>query len=271
LLEAHVEAPTGGSVVLAALLLKLGFYGLIRFCLPIFQNINESYFPIIQFFVLSSMLYASYAVLSQIDLKRIVAFSSIIHMAYTTLTLHIRTPSAVEASILQTIAHTFTSAAMFTIVGILYSRHHSRLLQQYAGYGRIDPMYSGLLFLLTLCNIAFPLSLNFVGEFLGLFACFAYSNILGTILLLPLFISVVYSFKMLIFISSGIPSENKKNIEQIREGELESLILPLLLMIILGITPSIVLSNYPDSYLVDVNYGPIINPIRHVSVFYEER
>jgi len=164
--EAHVEAPTVGSVILAALLLKLGGYGFIRFTLPLFKHANLYFSPLICTLIVLSVIYASLITVRQLDLKRIIAYSSVSHMNLAVLGLFSYTLQGIEGAVYLMLSHGFVSAALFFLVGLLYSRTHSRLINYYGGLVVIMPKFSFFFINLSLANMAFPGTANFVGEFL---------------------------------------------------------------------------------------------------------
>jgi len=186
--EAHVEAPTVGSVILAGILLKLGVYGFIRFSLVFCMSASFYFLPLIALLSILGALYGSFVAIRQTDLKRIIAYSSVAHMNLVLLGLCSFTYVGISGALLQSLSHGFVSAALFFLIGILYNRYHSRLLHYYSGLVHVMPLYVYFFFFFTFANIALPLSSSFIGEFLILngifessaFLCFLSS--LGVIL-----------------------------------------------------------------------------------------
>jgi len=164
--EAHVEAPTVGSVLLAGILLKLGVYGFLRFSLTFFPDASLFFSPFVYLLSVLGIIYASLTAIRQTDLKRIVAYSSVAHMNLVTLGIFSFNSIGLEGSILQSISHGFVAGAMFFLIGILYSRYHSRLLYYYGGLVHLMPLYSVFFLIFTMANIALPGTSSFVGEFL---------------------------------------------------------------------------------------------------------
>jgi len=164
--EAHVEAPTVGSVLLAGILLKLGVYGFLRFSLTLFPEASLYFSPMVYLLSVIGIIYTSLSAIRQTDLKRIIAYSSVAHMNLVTLGIFSFNLIGLEGSILQSISHGFVSGAMFLLVGIIYSRYHSRFLYYYGGLVHLMPIYSVLLLIFTMANIALPGTSSFVGEFL---------------------------------------------------------------------------------------------------------
>ena len=179
--EAHVEAPTVGSVLLAGILLKLGVYGFIRFSLTLFPDASLFFSPLVYLLSVTGVIYASLCAIRQTDLKRIVAYSSVAHMNLVTLGIFSFNIIGLEGSILQSISHGFVSGAMFLLVGILYERYHSRFLYYYGGLVHMMPVYSTLFLLFTMANIALPGTSSFVGEFLLLLGIYK-TNVVSCII-----------------------------------------------------------------------------------------
>jgi NADH-quinone oxidoreductase subunit M len=169
--EAHVEAPTAGSVVLAGILLKLGGYGFLRILLPIFPKATVFYGPLIDTFALISIVYASLTTIRQVDLKRIIAYSSIAHMNLVVLGIFSGNVQGVSGAIFLMLAHGVVSAGLFFLIGFLYDKYHTRLLFYYGGLIQTMPLFSSQLLVLCLANTGLPGSCNFIGElvvFVGL-------------------------------------------------------------------------------------------------------
>jgi len=164
--EAHVEAPTVGSVLLAGILLKLGVYGFLRFSIALFPDASLFFSPIVYLLSIVGVLYASMTAIRQTDLKRIIAYSSIAHMNLVTIGIFSFNIMGLEGAILQSISHGFVSGGMFLLVGILYDRYHSRFLYYYGGLVHMMPIYVIFFLIFTLANIALPGTSSFIGEFL---------------------------------------------------------------------------------------------------------
>lgn len=179
--EAHVEAPTIGSVLLAALLLKLGTYGLVRFALPLFPEGTSFWSPLVTTFAVIGILYTSLTAIRQIDLKKIIAYSSVGHRNVVLLGLIAETSEGVQGGLFQIISHGIVSGALFFAVGVVYERYAVRSLKYFGGLAHIIPFFSLTFILFSLANIAFPLTSSFVGEF-RIFLGLARHNFLATII-----------------------------------------------------------------------------------------
>lgn len=188
--EAHVEAPTIGSIILASLLLKLGGYGLIRISLSLFPNASLYFTPIIYILCLVSIIYSSLLALRQIDIKKIIAYSSIAHMNIAILGIFSGSNVGLQGAIFLMIGHGIVAGALFFCVGVLYERYHTRLLEYYGGLTQVMPLFSFFFTFFNVVSVGFPGTCNFVGEFAvlaGLFKSNIYicilaaaSTILGT-------------------------------------------------------------------------------------------
>jgi len=179
--EAHVEAPTGGSVILAGILLKLGTYGFLRFSLALFPLASVFFRPLV--FVISSVavIYSSITALRQTDIKRVIAYASVAHINLTMAGVFSFSFTGVEGSIFQILSHGVVSGALFFCVGVLYDRFHSRLIKYFAGLTQTIPNFIVFFLVFTIANIGLPGTSSFVGEFLvlvGVFTVNAFSGIL---------------------------------------------------------------------------------------------
>ena len=237
--EAHVEAPTVGSVLLAGILLKLGVYGFLRFSLNLFPEASLFFSPLVYLLSVIGVIYASLSAIRQTDLKRIIAYSSVAHMNLVTLGIFSFNVIGLEGSILQSISHGFVSGAMFLLVGILYDRYHSRLLYYYGGIVHMMPIYSVLLLIFTMANIALPGTSSFVGEFLllsGIYKTSSVSSIVGTTGVILCGAYSLWLYNRIIFGNLKIAYITR--FKDINFREL-SVLLPLLILVIfMGIFPS---------------------------------
>jgi proton-translocating NADH-quinone oxidoreductase chain M len=170
--EAHVEAPTAGSVILAGVLLKLGTYGFIRFSLPLFPEASFYFSPLVYFLATIGILYPSFTAIRQTDFKRIIAYTSVAHMNLVMLGIFSFNTIGIEGAILQSLSHGFVASALFLIIGVVYERHGTRMVKYYGGLVHLMPIYTAIFLFFTMANIGLPGTSSFVGEFLILLGSF---------------------------------------------------------------------------------------------------
>ena len=192
--EAHVAAPTAGSVLLAGVLLKLGGIGFIRFMIPLTPSFTVWVFPLVACMCLCSFLFSTLSTIRQVDLKKIVAYSSISHMALVTLTIFSMSEFSAYSSTFMMIAHGLVSPGLFLLVGFLYERSHTKFLLYFSGLGAYMPIFSVFFFLLTCANLSFPLFPNFVAEVLCLASLFAVHELYAYIFCAGQVLGAVYAF-----------------------------------------------------------------------------
>ena len=202
---AHVEAPTAGSVILASVLLKMGTYGFLRFCLPITPYAAHYFAPAILVMSVVAIIYGGFAALGQSDMKKLVAYSSVAHMGFATFGIFSFTQSGLEGATLVMINHGVTTGALFICVGILYERLHTRDLALAAGVGKFMPIFSVFLGLACLSSMAFPGTNSFIGEFLVLAGGFSVSKVLVACTIPGIVAAAAYNLRMLQKVCYGTP------------------------------------------------------------------
>jgi NADH-quinone oxidoreductase subunit M len=170
--DAHVEAPTAGSVILAAILLKMGGYGFLRFSLPMFPLASADLAPFIFTLSVFAVIYTSFVALAQEDLKKLIAYSSVAHMGFVTLGVFAVNAQGLQGAIFQMLSHGIVSAALFLCVGVVYDRMHTREIDAYGGLVQRMPIYAAVFMVFTLANVALPGTTGFIGEFLPLAGVF---------------------------------------------------------------------------------------------------
>ena len=191
--EAHVEAPTGGSVLLAGILLKLGTYGILRFLLPLFPLASIYFLPVIFMISGISIIYTSSTAIRQTDLKRIIAYTSVAHMNLVVFALFSFNIVSLEGSIFQMLSHGIVSSALFFCIGFFYNRYHTRVIDNFGGAVQILPQLTSLFFIFILANMAFPCTSNFAGEFLMLTGIFLENSFVAILGALGMVLSGAYS------------------------------------------------------------------------------
>ena len=231
--DAHVEAPTAGSVLLAAILLKMAGYGFIRFSVGLFPLASEYFVPLIYILSLVAIIYTSLVALMQEDMKKLIAYSSVAHMGFVTLGIFTFTQQGIEGSIFQMISHGLVSAALFLSVGVLYERTHSRLIKDYGGIVFIMPKYAIVLMVFTLGAVGLPGTSGFVGEFLILMGAFKKNFLVATIASIGVILCAAYMlwmYKRVIF--GDLLNIELKKLADLNKTEifiLASLVLPIIL------------------------------------------
>ena len=191
--DAHVEAPTAGSVILAAILLKMGGYGFLRFSLPMFPQASVEFAPLIYALSVVAIVYTSLVALVQEDVKKLIAYSSVAHMGFVTMGLFAMTAQGVAGGIFQMISHGIVSAALFLCVGVVYDRMHTREIAAYGGLVNRMPVYAFAFMVFTLANVGLPGTSGFIGEFLTLIGTFRVNNWVATFATLGTILSAAYA------------------------------------------------------------------------------
>ncbi len=191
--DAHVEAPTAGSVVLAAILLKMGGYGFIRFSLPMFPDASLYFAPLVFALSIIAIVYTGLVALVQEDMKKLIAYSSVAHMGFVTMGLFAMTPQGVEGAVFQMISHGLVSAALFLCVGVVYDRMHTREIAAYGGLVHRMPRYAVAFMIFTLANVGLPGTSGFIGEFLTLIGAFQTNSLVALLATTGVILSAAYA------------------------------------------------------------------------------
>jgi proton-translocating NADH-quinone oxidoreductase chain M len=246
---AHVEAPLAGSILLAAVLIKLGSYGFIRFALPLLPDACIYYAPLVNTMALLAIIYASITTIRQTDLKRIIAYSSIGHMGVIMLGIFSLTIEGVEGSIYLQIGHGLVSSALFIIVTVLYDRHHSRLVKYYRGMAITMPLFATMFLLFTMANIAVPLSCNFIGEFLSLYSIYTNNLFIGIVGGIGIILSACYALFLLNRVAFGSMSPYITENRDLSRREYYILLPLAILSVLLGVYPEWIYSKIHYSVL----------------------
>jgi NADH-quinone oxidoreductase subunit M len=236
--DAHVEAPTAGSVILAGVLLKMGTYGFVRFCLPLFPHASAVFAPTIFLLGLIGILYGAWVSTVQPDLKKLIAYSSVSHLGFVMLGIFALNAQGLEGGILQMINHGLSTGALFLLVGMIYERRHTRMIADFGGLWAIVPAYSAVFLFVTLSSIGLPGLNGFVGEFLILVGAFQVSWKLAALATLGIIFAAVYMLWMYqrVFFGEIRHDENRK-LHDLSAREVLTLAPVLLLILWIGVYP----------------------------------
>ena len=251
--QAHVEAPVAGSVLLAGILLKLGGYGFIRFGYPLFPLAAEHFSPFIILLSLIAVVYASFTTCRQTDIKRLIAYSSVSHMGLVTLAIFCHSKEGIIASIIMMIAHGLVSSGLFMSSAVLYVRHHSRAIRYFRGLVVTMPIFSIITLILILANIGFPMTFNFIAEFLSILTAFTYSKIAGVLSCLGALMSTVYALYFYNRIYFGSLSPHLLNSREMLEFEFQAFLPLIILTIILGLFPNLIIEFLITSSFINIS------------------
>ena len=252
--DAHVEAPTAGSVLLAAILLKMAGYGFIRFSLGLFPDASLYFVPLVYTLSLIAIIYTSLVALMQEDMKKLIAYSSVAHMGFVTLGIFTMTQQGIEGSIFQMISHGLVSAALFLCVGVVYDRYHSRMISSYGGLVNMMPKYAFVFMIFTLAALGLPGTSGFVGEFLILVGIFQKNVLVAILASLGVILAAAYMlwlYKRVIF--GKITNSDLKVMKDLKRNEIYIFSSLVFLIIFFGF--------YPDPLLktIDVSITNLIN------------
>jgi NADH-quinone oxidoreductase subunit M len=266
--DAHVEAPTAGSVILAAILLKLGGYGFLRFSLPMFPQASVDFAPLIYALSVVAIVYTSLVALVQEDMKKLIAYSSVAHMGFVTMGLFALTAQGVGGGIFQMLSHGVVSAALFLCVGVVYDRMHTREIAAYGGLVNRMPLYAFAFMIFTLANIGLPGTTGFIGEFLTMIGTFRVNNWVATLAALGTILSAAYAlwlYRKVIF--GKLEKPTLFNIKDLGWREVAILTPLVVLTIVFGIYPKPVLDVSATSVtqLID-NFQHAVSSVQSASL-----
>lgn len=236
--DAHVEAPTAGSVILAGVLLKMGTYGFLRFSLPIFPQATIEFVPIIMCLSLIGIIYGALVSIAQDDIKKLVAYSSVSHLGYCMLGMFALNMDGVKGSIIQMINHGLSTGALFMIVGMLYERRHTRLISEYGGIMKVMPVFATLFLLVVFSSMGVPGMNGFIGELLILIGAFKASVGYGLIATIGLILGAVYLLWMYKRVMYGDITKDENRKLKDMSGREYAYLIPIIIFIIwIGVNP----------------------------------
>lgn len=255
--DAHVEAPTGGSMVLAAIMLKLGAYGFLRFSLPITPDASQEMAWLMITLSLAAIIYISLVAIVQEDMKKLIAYSSVAHMGFVTLGTFLFTSIGLEGAIIQMISHGFVSAAMFMCIGVMYDRLHSRQIKDYGGVINVMPKFVTFFVLFSMANSGLPGTSGFIGEFYVILAAVQHNFWIGLLAATSLILGAAYSLWMVKRVAYGpIRNVHVRDMFDIDSREFAILAILALFTIFMGV--------YPQAF-TDVMHASVQNLLEHVS------
>ena len=240
--DAHVEAPTGGSVILAAILLKMGGYGFLRFSLPMFPEASHYFAPLVFTLSVIAIIYTSLVALAQEDVKKLIAYSSVAHMGYATLGIFTFTTQGIDGAIFQMLSHGIVSAALFLCVGVVYDRMHTREIAAYGGLAERMPMYAFCFMVFTMANVGLPGTSGFVGEFLTLLGAFKVNSTVAAFATTGVILSAAYAlwlYRRMIF--GALEKASLRDILDLNRREIAILAPLVILTIFFGVYPAALL------------------------------
>ena len=246
--DAHVEAPTAGSVILAGVLLKMGGYGFLRFSIPMFPEATELFAPLVFWLSVIAIIYTSLVALVQEDMKKLIAYSSVAHMGFVTLGLFTATTQGVEGGIFQMLSHGVISAALFLCVGVVYDRLHMREISRYGGLVKNMPKYATVFMILMLASVGLPGTSGFVGEFLTLMGAYQVDKVIGVLATTGVVLGAAYMlvlYRRMIF--GAQKNEDAAQMADLNAREYICLVPLVGLILWLGIAPSYVMDRVAPS------------------------
>jgi len=256
--DAHVEAPTGGSIVLAAIGLKLGAYGFLRFSLPIAPDASHAFAPLIITLSLIAVVYIGFIALVQTDMKKLVAYSSIAHMGFVTLGFFIFSPLGVEGALVQMISHGFVSGAMFASIGVLYDRMHSRQIADYGGVVNVMPKFAALFMFFSMANAGLPATSGFVGEFMVVLGAVQFNFWVAFTAATTLIVGAAYTlwmYKRVVF--GPITNHHVSELTDLNNREFVFLSVLAVCVLVMGVYP------FP---VTEVMHASVNDLLKHVAV-----
>jgi NADH-quinone oxidoreductase subunit M len=256
--DAHVEAPTAGSVLLAGVLLKLGGYGFLRFSLPMLPDASTYFAPLIFALSVIAIIYTSLVALMQSDMKKVIAYSSVAHMGIVTIGLYTPNALGIQGGILQMLSHGFVSAALFMIVGVIYDRIHTREIAAYGGLAERMPIYATVFMIFMMASIGLPGTSGFVGEILVIVGIFQSGSWVALLACTGTFLSAAYMlwlYRRIVF--GALTKESLKLIKDMRLNEIVAFAPLVVLVFVMGIYPSLFLDP------MDASVGNLLARLTH--------
>jgi len=238
--DAHTEAPTAGSVILAGVLLKMGTYGFIRFAIPLFPNAAMTFLPLVCVLALIGIIYGALVSMMQDDLKRLVAFSSVSHLGYVMLGMFAFNMQGVQGSVYQMLNHGISTGSLFLIVGIIYERRHTRMIADFGGLAKVMPIYAAVFMIVTLSSIGLPGTNGFVGEFLILLGAFKAKTVYGVLGATGVVLGAAYMLWMFQRVMFGeIKNPENLRLQDLNIREIAYMVPMIIMIFLMGIYPKL--------------------------------
>jgi NADH-quinone oxidoreductase subunit M len=264
--DAHVEAPTAGSVILAGVLLKMGTYGLLRFCLPLFPRASMSFAPFVVLLALVGILYGALVAMVQPDMKKLVAYSSVAHLGFCVLGIFVFNPVAISGAIYQMFNHGVSTGALFILVGLLYDRRHTRLIKDFGGLATTLPVYSTFFLIVALSSLGLPMLNGFVGEFLVIVGAYHARALYAALAAVGVVLAAVYLLWMYQRVFYGeVTSEKNRNLPDCNAREKVMLTIVVIVILAMGI--------YPQPFLrrMDRSVEAVVQRLEQGTLLYTRR
>ena len=257
--DAHVEAPTAGSVILAAILLKMGGYGFLRFSLPMFPLASADFTPFVYVLSVMAIIYTSLVALMQEDMKKLIAYSSVAHMGFVTMGIFTMTQQGIDGALFQMISHGLVSGALFLCVGVVYDRMHTREIAAYGGLVNRMPLYAFVFMLFTMANVGLPGTSGFIGEFLSLLGVFGVNNWVAVFATSGIILSACYALWLYRRVIFGVlEKDSLKAITDMTPREAVCLLPLVALTVYFGVHPAPLLDVFgpaTDSLIKSIHAG----------------
>jgi NADH-quinone oxidoreductase subunit M len=256
--DAHVEAPTAGSVILAGVLLKMGTYGMLRFCLPLFPQASREFAPLIVVLAIVGILYGALVAMVQPDMKKLVAYSSVAHLGFVVLGIFTFTMAGIQGAIYQMCNHGVSTGALFILVGMLYDRRHTRQIKEFGGLATTLPIYSAFFMIVALSSLGLPMLNGFVGEFLIILGAFHVRVIYAVLAAVGVVLAAVYLLWMYQRVFFGeVTNEKNRKLPDLTDREKVILVSVVFVILWMGV--------YPQPFLrrLDLSTAHVIRRVKH--------
>jgi NADH-quinone oxidoreductase subunit M len=250
---AHGQAPTIGSVILAAVLLKMGTYGFVRLSLPFFPDASVYFIPLVVVMSLIMIIYTAMVAYAQEDIKQVIAYSSVSHMGVIVLGTFALNIEGISGSIFLMIGHGIVSGALFLLVGVIYDRRHTKIMTEFGGLAKVMPAYATIFGVMMMASVGLPLTINFVGEFLSLLGLFKVSPVYALIAGIAIIVGAIYmlaAYKKVFF--GNVTKKENEDLKDVNKTELLGLIPLVIIAIWLGIYPKPILDPIDASVRANV-------------------